>query len=378
VFSARAQAVPPGIRFQLVDDAFVRQLAQPLGAERPAWVATALDAPQRLTRTSGSSGHAKFMQLARQTQEQWVAAGAEKNTYRPGTRFLVLAPLVMNSSYCRTSACLRRGGMVLVGASGAQVPQLRPTHVWGLPVQLEEFLRDVPADYSAPEPVQVATVGGAMSPALRAAAARVFHGWIKNRYGSNEAGGICEDLDATGTGVLGPGVEVRILGPQGEVLPEGQAGIIAVRTASMVDGYVGRPEETAAAFRDGWFVSGDYGLLVGYRRLRLLGRHDDLIVFGGLKFPATDFEADLRQQPAIADCAVQAVQLEEGAVSLGVALVCAADAPPEVATAQMRSALAAWGDMTVRLVFLPALPMLAAGKVDRMAVLRLLREQPAP
>jgi acyl-coenzyme A synthetase/AMP-(fatty) acid ligase len=117
--------------------------------------------------------------------------------------------------------------------------------------------------------------------------------------------------------------------------------------------------------------------MVGYRRLRLLGRHDDLVNLGGIKWSATEVEADLRRQPAIADCAVQAVHLDDGAVSLGVALVCAPDATQEAATAQLREALETWGAMTVRLVFVPALPKLAAGKVDRMALLRLLHESPA-
>ena len=375
VFSARPQQVPAGVRFQLLDDALVRELAQPLGDEHPAWTAASLQAPQRVARTSGSSGHSKFMLLSRQVQEVWVATGAEKNTYQPGTRLLVLGPLVMNAAFSRSSACLRRGGTVLAGAGGSTLEQLRPTHVWGLPLQLENLLREVPPDYVAPAPVLAATVGGAMAPALRARAARVFRGWIKNRYGSNEVGGICEDLDASGAGILGPGVEVRILGPRGEDLPAGEAGIIAVRTPAMAEGYIGRPEETAAAFRDGWFVSGDYGRMVGYRKLRLLGRHDDLVNIGGLKYPASDVEADLRKQSTIAECAVQAVQLEDGDVSLGVAVVCAPGATHDDATRQLRAALEAWGTMKVRLVFLSALPTLAAGKLDRMALLRLLREQ---
>ena len=378
VFSARDQVLPPGVRFQRLDDAFVQQLAQPLGAERPTWTPAEWHEPQRITRTSGSSGRSKFMLLSRGVQEQWVAMGAEKNTYQPGTRLLVQGPLVMNAAFSRSSACLRRGGMVLAPCSGAQLPQLQPTHIWGLPLQLDNLMREVPPGYIAPKPVLVAIVGGALPPALRDAAARAFRGWVKNRYGSNEAGGICEDLDASGTGYLGPGVEVRILGPQGEDLPEGQAGIIAVRTAAIVDGYLERPEETARAFRDGWFVSSDYGVLVGYRKLRLLGRADDLVNVGGIKLPAADLEAALKKQPAIADCAVQAVHLDDGAVSLGVALVCAPGHAREDATAQLREALAAFSTMRVRVVFVAAVPTTATGKVDRMALLRLLREQPAP
>jgi acyl-coenzyme A synthetase/AMP-(fatty) acid ligase len=375
VFSARPQQTPAGVRFHLIDEAFVRKLAQPLGAARPAWVAIEMDAPQRLARTSGSSGRSKFMLLSRQAQDLWVTGGIDKTTYRAGTRLLVLGPLVMNAAFTRSSACLRRGGVLLAGATGAQAPGLRPTHIWGLPLQLEALMRELPPAYVAPEPVLVSTVGASVSPTMRAAVARIFHCALKNRYGSNEAGGICEYLDAQGTGVIGPGADVRILGPQGEDLPEGQAGIIAVRSATLVDGYIGRPEETAAAFRDGWFVSGDYGMLVGYRKLRLLGRHDDLVNIGGLKYPAADVEADLRKQPGIADCAVQA--MDQGEVTLGVAVVCAPGVSHDAALEQVGAALDGWGAMKVRVVFLAALPVLAAGKVDRMALVRVLREQAA-
>ncbi|QJW84117.1 AMP-binding protein [Ramlibacter terrae] len=273
--------VPPGVRFHLTDVAFARQLAQPLGAERPQWSPLELHEPQRITRTSGSSGRSKFMLLARAAQEQWVATGTEKLTYVPGARLLVLAPFVTNGALARSSACLRRGAMVIGGGTGATVAELAPTHIWGLPAHVERLLRELPPGYTSPRPVDVATVGGVMAPSLRQEAARVFGGWIKNRYGSNEVGGICEEIGTDGVGLLCAGAEVRILAPDGSVLPPGETGTIAVRTSMMASGYLDLPDDTAASFRDGWFVSSDVGAIVGHRRLRLLGRKDDLVNIGG-------------------------------------------------------------------------------------------------
>lgn len=373
VLCARPQAVPPGVRMHVLDAEFLRLLAQPLGGDRPAWLALEAHEPQRIARTSGSSGQSKLMVLGRRAQEYWISLGLTLQGTGVQLRLLMLAPLVINGAFTRSSACLRQGGMLLVGA-GADIEQLAPTVVWGLPVQLERLLAGLPAGYVAPQPVAVASLGGLLAPELRVRLQAVFGGRIANRYGSNEAGAVCDDVDAQGVGVLAPGVEVRIEDEGGTELPPGREGVVVVRTPGMADGYLSQPEEVARAFRDGWFVTGDVGALVGWRRLQLAGRHDDLVNVGGIKLPAARIEAQVRQQPAIADCAVQAVLLEGGAVTLGVALVLAAGASREEAQGQLRQALRLSAPALVRVVFVPALPVMGTGKVDRMALLRMLQQ----
>ncbi|QJW84113.1 hypothetical protein HK414_10070 [Ramlibacter terrae] len=56
VFAGRPQTVPPGVRFHAIDPQFLDTVAQPLGRERPAWSAADYREPQRMSRTSGSSG----------------------------------------------------------------------------------------------------------------------------------------------------------------------------------------------------------------------------------------------------------------------------------------------------------------------------------
>ena len=57
------------------------------------------------------------------------------------------------------------------------------------------------------------------------------------------------------------GVELRIVDEQGNDLPAGEAGEIAVRARNVSPGYLDRPDETAAVFRGGWFFTGDIGRL---------------------------------------------------------------------------------------------------------------------
>ncbi|MGV3494156.1 MAG: class I adenylate-forming enzyme family protein [Ramlibacter sp.] len=374
VFSARPQRLPPGVPFHRIDAALVARFAQPLQGAGPQWAPCDWHEPQRLSRTSGSTGAAKFMVLTRGNQEWWIRAALESWTWAMDaqTRLLLLSPLVVNAGFARASACLRQRGLVMVG-SGAAIADLQPTHVLGLPVQLRALLDEIPAGWRSPHPASVATFGGTLPPALRQRAQEVFGGVAHDRYGSNEAAVLCDELDAQGRGVIKPGADVRILDEEGRELGFGQVGRIAVRSPGLVEGYIDRPEETAEAFRDGWFVSGDAGRLLSRRVLRLLGRHDDLVSIGGVKLPAAQLEAGLLADAAVRDAAVLAVHLEGGAVSLGVALVLAEGVAPQEAPAVVARAMPVAAGMPVRVVCVPALPRMASGKVDRMGLLKAMR-----
>lgn len=371
VFAGRAQAVPAGVRFVPVDDDFMRALAPPLGPVQIPYAPLGDDEVQRITRTSGSSGQSKFMLLPRRIQEYWVHS-ATTVLFQGAPRVLALAPLVLNAAFTRCSATLRLGGTAMFGG-GQDIEALNPDCVWGLPLHLERLLAQLPAGYVAPRPVAVLTSGGLLSSALRERVRTVFHGHVGNRYGTNECGAICTDVDATGVGVLAPGVDLRIVDEEGRDLPPGQYGRLVVRTPATVAGYLERPQESAAAFRDGWYWTSDVGALVGRRTLRLAGRNDDLLNIAGLKVPAVQLEEALRQQPAVADCAVLAVATPGGAATLGVAIVLAPGADAAQATPQVQSALSFGTPVAVALQFLPQLPRLDSGKVDRMQLLRQFR-----
>jgi long-chain acyl-CoA synthetase len=91
------------------------------------------------------------------------------------------------------------------------------------------------------------------------------------------------------------GVEVKIA-PDGEIL---------VRGENVTTGYFGRPEETARAFEDGWFRTGDIGELEKNGELKILGRKKEMIVTPeGLNVFPEDVEAVLKQQNGVRDAAV--------------------------------------------------------------------------
>jgi malonyl-CoA/methylmalonyl-CoA synthetase len=106
------------------------------------------------------------------------------------------------------------------------------------------------------------------------------------------------------------GVEVRVCADDGTDLAADDAtiGDVLVRSPSLFDGYLGQPQATAAAFRDGWFATGDLGTLGADGYLRLVGRRStDLIKSGGYRIGAGEIEAALLEHPAVAEAAVLGV-----------------------------------------------------------------------
>jgi malonyl-CoA/methylmalonyl-CoA synthetase len=101
-----------------------------------------------------------------------------------------------------------------------------------------------------------------------------------------------------------PNVEVRIVDESAAEVADGTAGELEVRGPSVFAEYWNRSEETARAFRGGWFRTGDVAVRES-GDYRLLGRTSvDIIKTGGFKVSALEIEEVLRLHPAIAECAV--------------------------------------------------------------------------
>jgi malonyl-CoA/methylmalonyl-CoA synthetase len=104
------------------------------------------------------------------------------------------------------------------------------------------------------------------------------------------------------------GIELQLLADDGSVLKaadDDTIGEVAVRGPNLFTGYLNRPDATAEAMRDGWFVTGDLGTLSPDGYLRLVGRRStDLIKTGGSTGGAGEVEGALLEHPGVAECAV--------------------------------------------------------------------------
>jgi acyl-CoA synthetase (AMP-forming)/AMP-acid ligase II len=101
-------------------------------------------------------------------------------------------------------------------------------------------------------------------------------------------------IEIVAVGKAIPGHEVRIVGPQGETLPDRHIGEVRVKGPSLMDGYHQNPAATGEVLRDGWLCTGDLGYLVdGY--LFITGRAKDLIIVRGRNYHAEDIEGTVER-----------------------------------------------------------------------------------
>ncbi|MGB7869944.1 MAG: AMP-binding protein [Mycobacterium sp.] len=112
------------------------------------------------------------------------------------------------------------------------------------------------------------------------------------------------DLRATTDGAVAPGVEVRVLGDDSHSLSTGCAGELAVRGPERMLGYLEPAENRSALDDDGWFRTGDVGVLDDHGFLTITGRIKDVINRGGEKFSARDIEDLLASHPSVRQAAV--------------------------------------------------------------------------
>lgn len=93
-------------------------------------------------------------------------------------------------------------------------------------------------------------------------------------------------------------VEIRILDEQGNDLPERHIGEVALKSDCMLTGYYNRRDLTEKAFRDGWYLTGDYGYIAD-GEIFVSGRKKDMIIVGGRNVYPQDLEALTYEVPGV-------------------------------------------------------------------------------
>src|SRR5262245_14744819 len=198
-----------------------------------------------------------------------------------------------------------------------------------------------------------------------------------NVYGATETYGNCAVTDARDSrgprlatqGLPLPGMEIRVVDPEtGRRLPAGEVGEFRVK-GHVTPGYYRDPEQTRAAFdADGFFVTGDLGLLGDDGRVRFRGRLKEMIKTGGVNVAPRGVEAIVLGHPAVEQAYVVGVA-DRARGEVGVAAVelhAGAGATEDALRAFCRERLASY-KVPARIVFRKAdeLPRTATGKVQK-------------
>jgi len=337
------------------------------------------EAPALILYTSGSTGRPKGAVLShaalRFANESWAGP-----VMRLTPHDVVLAALPLAHSFGLNGALL---APLLAGATVAIQERFSPEdalraisqyRVTVLPAVATMFQRmlDVPGvSEAACSSLRLAVSGAAPCPWELSQAWRRRTGVrIVRGYGMTElfrpisylADDGADLPDAIGRPV--PGVEARVVDPEGQALAAGEAGELWIRTPAAMDGYLRAEEETLAVIQDGWFKTGDLATISPEGFVSVVGRKKDLILRGGYSVVPGEVEAALLDHPAVAEAAVVGTPHPElgEEVAAFVTLRPGARADADELVAFCRERLAAF-KYPRRVTFVGELPKSATGKV---------------
>ncbi len=161
-----------------------------------------------------------------------------------------------------------------------------------------------------------------------------------------------------------PHVEVRVVDTDGAELPAGEIGEVVVRGYNVMLGYWKRPDDTAAAIRNGWMHTGDMARMDVHGYLFIIDRLKDMIITGGENVYSAEVENALASHPAVAALAVIGVPDDRWGerVHAFVVLRLGRASTEESLREHCRARIAGY-KVPRSIEFVPGLPISGAGKV---------------
>jgi acyl-CoA synthetase (AMP-forming)/AMP-acid ligase II len=267
--------------------------------------------------TSGTTGRPKGVTLDHRNIAAMTAILHQHFQITEKDRSLLILPLFhVNGIMISVVSPLSAGGSAMLGdrfdpeTFWTAVRDEKPTFFSGVPAIFNR-LTNLPADvqpYTCS--LRFAMCGAAPMPAqaITKFEAR-YQVPVSEGYGLSETT-VALTINPLGAhrrpgtvGVPLPGLQIRVVDETGLDRPDGLDGEVLACGPTLMRGYLGRPAETAAAFRDGWLCTGDVGHLDdGY--LVLVDRKKDLIIRGGENIAPSEIEAVIAGHPDVAEVAV--------------------------------------------------------------------------
>jgi fatty-acyl-CoA synthase len=296
---------------------------------------------------------------------------------------LVSAPLFHTAGLnMLTLPVLLKGGTCVLaeafdpGATLDLIERHRITFMFGVPAMFDQVARHprwAEADLSS---LRMLSCGGSPVPAPLIAAYQARGLTFLQGYGMTEAAPGVLFLDA-GHSVSKAGSagvphffsDVRVVRPDLSPAGVGETGEVIVRGPHVMPGYWGLPEETAAAFSDGWFRTGDAARTDSDGYVTIVDRLKDMIISGGENIYPAEIEEALLAHPDIVECAVIGIADEKwGEVCRAVVVARqGASLDPEELLASLAGRLAKY-KIPKSLVVVEALPRTASGKLLKARV----------
>jgi fatty-acyl-CoA synthase len=189
----------------------------------------------------------------------------------------------------------------------------RVTDVWLAPVMINAILNEPTLEGRDLSSVRLIVDGGEKMPLplIQRVLSAFPNAWFCDAYGLTETvggdtfldkGKMLDKIGSVGKPVVH--TEVRILDEEGEALPPGDQGEIAIRGPKVFKGYWRDEESTAKVMNGGWFRTGDVGMLDDDGFLYILDRVKDIIISGGENVASSEVERVLYEHDAVREAAV--------------------------------------------------------------------------
>ena len=335
--------------------------------------------------TGGTTGFPKGVMLSHDSLASNALGYLAEGVTSGDGRALLIAPMFHIAIGALMHAHVMAAGTNVIApmftpqATLRAVQQHRVTHMLIVPTMIQLAVDHPDASQYDLSSLKILAYGGSViSEAVLLRAMKLFPnaGFIQ-AYGMTELSPCATYLSAQDHRSGKPGLlrsagrasvtaQVRVVDEQGHEVPLGSVGEVAVRGPNVMLGYWNKPEQTAAALRNGWMHTGDGGRMDEDGYLYIVDRMKDMIVSGGENVYSAEVENALAQHPAVAASAVIGIPSEQWGESVHAVVVLKPDVTTtaQELTAYCRERIA--GYKCPRSVeFRDAMPMTGAGKIQK-------------
>ncbi|MBI3862709.1 MAG: AMP-binding protein [Planctomycetia bacterium] len=332
--------------------------------------------------TSGTTSRPKGVPLTHANLMASIRNIAATYALTPEDASLIVMPLFhVHGLLGATLSTFLSGGAVIVPPSFSAtkfwpvIQEHRATWYSAVPTIHQILLSRADADNAPRSGLRfIRSCSAALAPAVFAQLEERFGAPVLEAYGMTEASHQMSSNPLPAAGARKPGsvgrgtgVEIVILDEQGNILPSGQQGEVSIRGRNVMHGYRNNAEANASSFTNGYFRTGDQGVLDAENYLTLTGRLKELINRGGEKISPLEVDAVLLEHPAVAEAVSFAVPDPKYGEEVHGAVVLKGHAEPDDIVAFCRDRLADF-KVPKKIYVAEALPRTATGKIQRRHV----------
>jgi acyl-CoA synthetase (AMP-forming)/AMP-acid ligase II len=334
--------------------------------------------------TSGTTSRPKIVPLAHKNIAASAANIRKTLALTAKDRGLVIMPLFhIHGLIAALSAPLSAGGEVCCspGFNALKffgwLDEMKPTWYTGVPTMHQAILLRASGNAEIAKNHRLRFIRSSSSPlppTVIAELERVFNVPVVEAYGMTEATHQMASNPLGGPrkpGTVGPsgGPEIRVVDDTGKTVPRGATGEIVIRGPNVMTAYENNPKANTEAFYDGWFRTGDQGVMDDDGYVSITGRLKEIINRGGEKISPREVDEIIMEHPAVHQCVTFAMPHDMLGEDVAAAIVLRqGKAATDKELREFASARLAPYKVPRKILILTEIPVGATGKLQRIGL----------